>query len=144
MRSGPYRGAFRDAAGCTIAQAGETQVGSVAKWFLKQITHTARSVPQFTTHRRQPASEIPTGALFPQVLYSRRCSIHTGVLFQSCTFGGWGAGGLGGWVLLGPMGLVVPVSAPGAVRPSKEACGGAARAAENHFATLPLKRTCYV
>ena len=45
--------------------------------------------------------------------------------------------GAGGWVLLGPMGLVVPVSAPGAVRPSKEACGGAARAAENHFATLP-------
>ncbi len=47
----------------------------------------------------------------------------------------------GGWVLLGPMGVVVPVSAPGAVRPSKEACGDAARAAENHFATLPTTAT---
>ena len=40
----------------------------------------------------------------------------------------WGAGaGAGGWVLLGPMGLVVLRRVPEAVRPSKEACGGAAR-----------------
>ena len=60
--------------------------------------------------------------------------------------GGWGAKqsytfgvgrGAGGWVLLGPMGLVVLPSAPGADRPSKEASGDAARAAKNHFATLP-------
>ena len=37
----------------------------------------------------------------------------------------WGWGGLGGWVLLGPMGLVVPQRAPTGVRPSKEACDGA-------------------
>ena len=53
---------------------------------------------------------------------------------------GLGAGELGGWVLLGPMGLVVLPSAPGADRPSKEASGDAARAAKNHFATLPMKQ----
>ena len=39
--------------------------------------------------------------------------------------------GLGGWVLLGPMGLVVPWRVPKAVRPSKEACGGAAKSSKS-------------
>ena len=37
--------------------------------------------------------------------------------------GGWGWG----WVLLGSMGLVVPQGVPQAIRPSKEADGGAAQ-----------------
>ena len=62
------------------------------------------------------------------------CSTRT--TFKVTHLGGGGLGA-GGWVLLGPMGLVVPPSAPGADRPSKEASGDAARAAKSHFATLP-------
>ena len=45
-------------------------------------------------------------------------------IFKVTHLGGAGAGA-GGWVLLGPMGLVVLQRVPKAVRPSKEACGGA-------------------
>ena len=97
----------------------------------KTSTYFFQNGSRFTKQRHQSTREIPTGVLFPQVLYSHRCSIP-----QSCTFGGWG---LGAGVLVGWTGqrsatehksLRSPVRKPVArLRP------------KNHFATLPMK-TC--
>ena len=84
-------------------------------------------------------------AKFPQVFHSHRCSIPTGAEFPKVVHlglgaGGWGAGGLGGWVLLGPMGLVVVQMAPqlyGLVRKPlatlHRAAGEPLRQAPNNF-----------
>ena len=109
----------------------------MAKWFRQQITHVACNITQFTKHirffrmgvniyktqtplhnRNFHRFSIPTGALFPQVFNSPK--LHIG--------GGLGAGGWGlGLGAPGPHGPVVPLRVPKAVRPSKEAVGGAAQ-----------------
>ena len=78
----------------------------MAKWSLQQITHVACNIPVFTKHRpifskRESIYKTDTPI---HTRNSHRCSIPTGVLFRSCTFGA----GAGGWVLLGPMGLWCP------------------------------------
>ena len=92
----------------------------------KYTAHTAYTADAAYTCTAHTANKIYTASTTSTIYtaYNAACAAYSKLQVWEVT--GLGAGA-GGWVLLGPMGLVVLLSAPQAVRPSKAACGGAAK-----------------
>ncbi len=98
MCSGPFRGASGTQQVARLHRKGSHKLEAWRSGSLRNSRILRAGYPSLQHTDANPQAK------FPQVFYSHRCSIPTGVLFQSCTFGA----GAGGWVLLGPMGLWCP------------------------------------